>query len=105
MDRVKISGSRFSLFRDRDGSGDSGQVLKSLDPQTGEQHGEIGEIVVGCCLECGSAYARTYENQDFWLTTPVTEIMEVLPQKDESGREFTIVKVQTKNSAYTIKGW
>ena len=39
----------------------------------------------------GSATARTYSDQDYWLTTPVTEILE-----DEGDR----VLFKTGNSTY-----
>ena len=32
--------------------------------------------IVGCALLVGSVTARSYSNSDYWLTTPITEIIE-----------------------------
>jgi hypothetical protein len=34
------------------------------------------EPIVGCSLLVGSVTARSYSSQDYWLTTPVTKIVE-----------------------------
>jgi hypothetical protein len=34
------------------------------------------EPIVGCSLLVGSVTARSYSQQDFWLTTEITEIIE-----------------------------
>jgi len=34
------------------------------------------EPIVGCALLVGSVTARSYSDQDYWLTTPITEIVE-----------------------------
>ena len=34
------------------------------------------EPIIGCSLLVGSVTARSYSNQDYWLTTTVTEIIE-----------------------------
>jgi len=46
---------------------------------------------IGCSMLVGSSTARSYSNQDYWLTTEVTEIIE------ESEQE---VKFKTKKSTY-----
>lgn len=57
--------------------------------------------VVGCSMLVGSVTARTFAAQDYWLTTPVTEILE--EEKDENGN-FVRVKFKTENSVYEIRG-
>lgn len=49
---------------------------------------------VGCSLLVGSVTARSYSDQDYWLTTVVTEILE----KSELGYKF-----KTENSIYELK--
>jgi hypothetical protein len=58
--------------------------------------GTLKEVVsrrptVGCSMLVGSITARSYSNQDYWLTTEVLEILE------ESETE---VRFKTKNSIY-----
>ena len=49
--------------------------------------------IIGCSLLVGSMTARTYSNQDYWLTTEVTEIV----QETEN---YVIFK--TLNSVYKL---
>lgn len=49
---------------------------------------------IGVSMRVGSRYARTYSGQDFWTTTPVTEILEESDQR---------VLFKTKNSIYEWK--
>ena len=49
--------------------------------------------VVGCSLLVGSVTARSYSHQDYWLTTPITEIV-------EENNEYTLFK--TENSTYKL---
>jgi len=46
---------------------------------------------VGCSMLVGSVTARTYSEQDYWLTT---EVLEILEDTD------SVVKFKTKNSTY-----
>lgn len=55
--------------------------------------------VVGCSLLVGSVTARSYSDQDYWLTTVVTEILE--EEKDADGY-LKFVKFKTKNSEYLL---
>ena len=60
--------------------------------------GKIKEIIghepiVGCSLMVGSVNARSYSDQDYWLTTEVTEIV-------EKTEDYIIFK--TKNSTYKL---
>lgn len=85
-----------TLKRIGDGAGDSGALSQAI---SWNEDGTFKEVVgdrptVGCSMLVGSATARTYQNQDYWLTTPVTEILE-----DEGDR----VLFKTGNSTYEWK--
>lgn len=54
---------------------------------------------VGVSMRVGSTYSRSYSSQDYWTTTPVTEILEEFT--DDQGR--LNVKFKTKNSTYWWK--
>lgn len=50
------------------------EAIKWLEP---EGHEVVdNKPVVGCSLLVGSVTARSYSSQDYWLTTPITEIVE-----------------------------
>lgn len=87
---------RYSLVRERDKAGDSGPMCQILDEDNYQPI--IGEVYprVGCGVRVGSFYARTYSGQDYWQTTPVTEILE--EHVDNEG--YSHVKFKTKNSTY-----
>lgn len=46
---------------------------------------------VGCSMRVGSLTARSYSDRDWWMTTPVTEILEETEDR---------VRFRTKNSIY-----
>lgn len=96
MDKIKLVGSRFALIRERDGAGDSGPMMGAFDRTEGKFVGEEFEIIVGHSIRCGSPYARTMQWQDYWTTTPVTEII-------EKADDDTWAKVRTGNSIYMVK--
>jgi hypothetical protein len=48
---------------------------------------------IGCSLLVGSVTARSYSDQDYWLTTKVTEILE----ESKAGYKF-----KTENSIYEL---
>ena len=81
-----------SLARDRDGEGYSGSLVEAIDPDTGKVVGH--EPMVGKALKVGTMTAGTYSNRDWWLTTPITEI--ISETEDE-------VKFKTGNSTYTFR--
>jgi hypothetical protein len=54
---------------------------------------------VGAAIVVGSPYARTYSHQDWWQTTPITEILE--ERIEEDGTEY--VRFKTGNSEYEWK--
>lgn len=90
---------RYSLIRERDGVGDSGPMCHILDaeswtPIEGETYPRVG-----CGVRVGSYYARSYSGQDWWQTTPITEILE--ESVDTEG--YRTVKFKTRNSVYTWK--
>ena len=90
---------RYSLVRDKDGAGDSGPMCEILDA---ESYKPIpGEVYprVGCGIRVGSPYGRTYSAQDYWQTTPITEITD--EWVDEDG--YSNVRFKTKNSVYIWK--
>jgi len=91
---IKSGGGNYYLERDRDKAGDYGTMLRSLDIE-GKQVGENGELHLGCSIQCGSQYARTMQWQDWWLTTPITEFLEI-------SKDGTFVKFRTKNSVYSV---
>ena len=48
-----------------------------------KENGSFKEVkghqpIVGCALLVGSITARSYSDQDYWLTTPITEIIPLL---------------------------
>jgi len=49
--------------------------------------------IVGCSLLVGSVTARSYSDQDYWLTTEITEIL-------EETEEYCLFK--TLNSTYKL---
>lgn len=98
---IELEGGRFSLVRDRDGAGDSGPLLIPFDWDQRKEVGKNGTIQIGYGVKCGSIYARTF-GSDWWLTTPVTEIIE--RGKNENG-EGEYVKFRTGNSTYTVRSF
>jgi hypothetical protein len=81
------------LFRVSDGKGDMGARSECI---AWNEDGTFKEIVgrrpvVGCSMLVGSVTARTYQHQDYWLTTPVTEILE---ERED------YVRFKTENSEY-----
>lgn len=69
----------YSLYRTRDNAGDCGPMSQALrrSPSDGDSIDYDGDRpLVGYCMRVGSPYTRTYGYQDYWTTTPVTEIIE-----------------------------
>ena len=90
---------KYSLYREDGKVGDSGPMCQILDE---EAYNPIpGEVYprVGCGVRVGSYYARSYSGQDYWQTSPVTEILEEWIDADG----FSHVKFKTKNSTYIWK--
>ena len=83
----------YSLRRESDGAGDAGGMSLALwigeDGQVQEQYNARPKV--GVALRVGSVYARTYQDQDWWQTSLITEILE--------DRE-DYVRFRTGNSTY-----
>ena len=68
---------------------------------TFKKHVKGGVPTVGGSMLVGSVSARSYSNQDYWLTTPITEIIELKYNK-EGLIEYCLFK--TENSRYELIG-
>lgn len=94
----------YSLRRTRDGAGDSGGMSLGIAPTFDQDTGNITNIEykdnarpqIGWVMRVGSIYARTMSHQDWWQTTPITEILE--ERTEEDGTEY--VRFKTGNSEY-----
>jgi len=92
-----------TLKRLRDGAGDIGARVEAIKwNEDGTFREVIGnKPVVGCSLLVGSVTARTYREQDYWLTTEITEILEEkYSEKDSERLEYC--KFKTGNSIYEL---
>lgn len=81
-----------TLRRLSDGAGDSGAMSLAIRP------GEIiqnSKPIVGYSVRVGSMSARSFSVQDYWTTTPVTEILEERETEDK-----LYVRFKTGNSEY-----
>ncbi len=94
---------RYSLERESDGAGDRGGMSDAITPIWDENHKLIDKIIennarpkVGAVMRVGSIYARSYDHHDWWMTTPITEILE--ERTEEDGTEY--VRFKTRNSIY-----
>lgn len=93
----------YSLRRTRDGAGDSGPMSQAihLNAGPGDEHvyEENARPAVGAVMRVGSYFARSFSAQDYWQTTPITEILEERTEAD--GTEY--VRFKTGNSEYEWK--
>jgi len=85
------------LRRVRDGAGDEGSSIEAirLDENGKPEYKKTDRPIVGWALRVGSPIARTYSQQDWWMTTLVTEIVEQVENEEE-----LYVKFRTGNSLY-----
>lgn len=107
--KVRLSGTRWSLERTRDGMGDSGPMFLALDPKKKLKKpavvqeelavGKSGEIRVGCAVLCGSYMARSFQRQDWWRTSLVTKITRVVYE----GKKVIEVRFKTNKSEYIAR--
>lgn len=83
----------FSLMRKHDHAGDSGQMSESIKWDENDLHKITpnSRPTLGESMRVGSNYARSFSNQDWWLTTPVMEITVDTPLR---------VEFKTGNSEY-----
>lgn len=79
----------YSLRRTRDGAGDSGPMSTIIGTKARVE--QCARPKVGYCVMVGSIIGRTFAAQDYWLTTPVTEITLDTPNE---------VHFKTGNSEY-----
>lgn len=87
----------FNLRRVPDGKGDAGGSSQAI---AWNDDGTFKEVVdhkptIGCSMKVGSVTARSYSNQDYWLTTDVTEILEEIKNDDTH-----YIRFKTGNSEY-----
>lgn len=94
MKSVQMKGSRFSIERESDGRGDYGMLYPTEDDSKLEKR--VGLINVGQSVFCGAWRATMFGADTYWITTKVTEILEVNDDKTE-------VKFKTGNSIYIAK--
>jgi hypothetical protein len=83
---------RYSLRRLRDNAGDEGLMSQAINPKT--MLVESNRPQVGCVMRVGSHFARSFQYQDYWTTTPVTEIINDTEEQ---------VHFRTGNSEYIWK--
>jgi len=82
----------YSLRRERDGAGDSGNMSMLFWVEDDRVlHENNSKPRVGVVVRVGSVIARTMQQQDYWTTTYVTEIIE---------ESDNYVKFKTGNSIY-----
>lgn len=89
------------LVRVSDGEGYSGSLVESI---AWNEDGSFKEVTgskptVGESLKVGTVTAGMFTNRDFWLTTPITEIIK--EEKNEEGK-LTYVMFKTENSVYEM---
>ena len=91
--------TRYSLVRDSDGIGDSGPMCQILNEENYQPIPDEVYPRIGCGIRVGSFYARSYSGQDWWQTSPITEILQETINDDG----YWTVKFKTKHSTYTWK--
>jgi hypothetical protein len=87
----------FHLRRTRDGAGETGGRSQAIE---WNEDGTFKKVVdykptVGYSMLVGSVSARSYSDQDYWLTTVVTDILEEINSDD-----VHYIKFKTGNSEY-----
>ena len=86
----------FHLRRVSDGSGDSGSRSESISWINGKFDKVDGYMPkVGNSMLVGSVTARSYSTIDYWLTTPVIEILEEIKNDN-----VHYIRFSTENSEY-----
>ncbi len=87
----------YLLYRITDNAGDSGIMSQAiwLDEEGKIRIEENARPRVGVAMRVGSSIGRSYAEQDWWMTTPITEILEDYIEDDKE-----VVKFKTRNSVY-----
>lgn len=95
----------FSLRRERDGAGDSGNMSLAITPKADGDHvyEHDARPQVGVVMRVGSLAGRTFFIQDWWQTTPITEILEEWTESDARDVPYDCVRFKTGNSTYVWK--
>jgi hypothetical protein len=92
----------YSLVRERDGAGDSGNMSLAITPNADPggkhlyEHGSAPKV--GAVMRVGSLFGRSFSVQDWWQTTPITEILE-----EWNDGEVHYIRFKTGNSTYVWK--
>ena len=94
----------YSLYRISDGAGDSGGMSLAQIPTYDQDTGKMVSVEqihnarpqLGASMRVGSIGSRTYDANDWWQTTLITEILE--ERTGEDGTEY--VRFKTTNSIY-----
>ena len=83
----------YSLKRLEDGAGDSGPMSESIEWKENGDHiiTPDSRPIVGQSMKVGSYTSRSYSSQDWWLTTPVSIILD---------EQENLVTFKTGNSVY-----
>lgn len=81
------------LKRISDGKGDVGGRSEAIAWNPDRTFKEVvgRRPTIGCSMLVGGVTARSYQHQDYWLTTVVTEILE---------EQDNYVRFKTENSEY-----
>ena len=89
---------KYSLRRVSDQMGDAGPmfVLFRQGPDGIERKEQPEKPEIGWGVQVGSIYARSFSSQDWWATTPVTEILE---------ERENYMRFKTQNSEYEWKAF
>jgi len=95
----------YSLYRISDGAGDSGPMSMALwKDETGNVQYEHNAVPrVGVAMRVGSLSGRTYDTQDWWQTTYITEIISESESKIGNIVVSREIRFKTKNSEYIWK--
>jgi hypothetical protein len=80
------------LRRHRDGEGHYGARVEARMP--GSEEVVAYEPTLGATLLVGTITAGMFSSRDWWMTTPITKILESTDDK---------VVFETKNSTYTLE--
>ena len=89
------------LKRIGDGKGQSGSIVESIAWKECGSFKEVtgGTPTVGESIRVSTRTAGMFTDQDYWLTTPVTEVIK-LERNEEGKLEYAMFK--TENSVYEI---
>lgn len=91
--------TRYSLYREDGLVGDNGPMCEILDAENYQPIPDVTYPRVGCGVRVGSPYGRSYSSQDWWQTSPVTEILQ--ETIDDEGHRT--MKFKTRSSTYIWK--